>query len=118
MLREHNVEIREATNAIVEKAVPAFAKRFEDFFRRIYRGQDGSRYAHAHNSAHCRTPLLTLVRWVGLDSSEMWRTAPDYSRYMVIDMHRAGINVRYMGHLRKHTTNTLLNQWLLMGANV
>lgn len=51
-------------------------------------------------------------------SSEMWRTAPDYSRYMVIDMHRAGINVRYMGHLRKHTTNTLLNQWLLMGANV
>lgn len=89
VLREHNVEIREATNAIVEKAVPAFAKRFEDFFRRIYRGQDGS-------------------------SSEMWRTAPDYSRYMVIDMHRAGINVRYMGHLRKHTTNTLLNQWLLM----
>lgn len=52
MLREHNVEIREATNAIVEKAVPAFAKRFEDFFRRIYRGQDGSRYfTHTHNSA-------------------------------------------------------------------
>jgi hypothetical protein len=50
-LREHNVEIREATNAIVEKAVPAFAKRFEDFFRRIYRGQDGSRYAHKRTTA-------------------------------------------------------------------
>jgi hypothetical protein len=58
------VEIREATNAIVEKAVPAFAKRFEDFFRRIYRGQDGSRYfththTHTHTHAHTRTHAQT-----------------------------------------------------------
>jgi hypothetical protein len=36
---------------------------------------------------------------------------------MVIDMHRAGINTRFMGHVRKHTTNALLNRWLLMGTS-
>jgi hypothetical protein len=46
----------------------------------------------------------------------MWRLAAEDSRLIVIDMHRAGINLRCLGHLRKHVTEPTLRRWLLMGT--
>jgi len=89
VLEEHNKEVRQATQLLIERVVPQFARRFENFFKKIFHKQKEN-------------------------DSDTWHTIPEYSRYLVIQMHRAGINVRYMGYLRKHTTNTLLNRWLLM----
>ncbi len=49
--------------------------------------------------------------------SAVWKSVAEGSRFLVIDMHREGINMRYLGYLRNHITNKHLKLLMLMGQS-
>ncbi|ELR22968.1 C2 domain containing protein [Acanthamoeba castellanii str. Neff] len=80
VLKQHNAEIVEATNHLVQTVIPAFA-----FFETIF-----------------------------IESLNAWRSFVEDMRVLVIDMHRGGINCRYLGVIRQHVTNTNLRKSMLI----
>lgn len=51
------------------------------------------------------------------DARSAWRSLVEDMRVLVIDMHRAGINCRFLGVIRQHITNTNLRKSMLIGAS-
>ncbi len=121
VLKAHNDEVIAATNFLIEKVIPDFAVRFQEFFEATYNfdDQNSLRWDESRNN----TPRIRSwlhsnhILFESRLESAVWKSVAEGSRILVIDMHREGINMRYLGYLRNHITNKHLKLLMLMGQS-
>lgn len=105
MVKQHNAEIVEATDRLLNSVIPAFAQRMQAFFETIF----------IENMQYVAS--LRFEKGYANFPFSAWQMVMDDMRVIVIDMHRAGINCRYMGIIRQHVTNANLRKTLLIGSS-
>lgn len=91
----HNQEVKEATKVLRTEAIGDFTKRFEEYLH-----HDSTQY--------------NMIGFAGLHSSLQENAYKKAQTILIYEMHREGINLRYMGKIRKEAKSKELKRVILV----